>query len=91
LIDNDGDDAVVGRFAGKDDGATFKLASFGKDYFYQIRYFADVTTGAARGGNDVLLTVVPEPHAALLAIGAGLGASRMRRRKAAFGGGFRRP
>lgn len=68
LIDNRGDEAVMGRFADLPDGAWFTESYAGDSYIFQINYFG-------YSGNDVVLTMtgtepIPVPAAALL-VGVG--------------------
>lgn len=68
IIQNDGGDAISGIFAGLNEGAIFTQAG----QQFQISYLGGT-------GNDVLLTVVPEPHGAVL-LGFGLSILAGRRR-----------
>ena len=72
IIANDESDVVVGWFAGLEEGSYLHVA--GSDYPFRISY-------AGGDGNDVVLTVVPEPATmAMLGIGV-LGLLARRRRK----------
>ena len=83
LIDNDGTDPIalsaVGRFTYNstplNEGAVFTATSGPFSQVFQITY-----AGGA-GGNDVLLSAVPEPGAAALMIGAAGVFCGLRRRR----------
>ena len=74
ILDNQGGDAVSGNFLGRAEGDRFYLEYDGRDYQFEITY-----QGGA-GGNDVLLTVVPEPGALVLLLAGGIAFLLMRRR-----------
>ncbi len=80
LFVNDGSDAVSGNFIGMPEGSIFTPA--GGDTTVLLTYQANVDAGSV--GNDVALTVVPEPSTLILAmlgfLGPGLFARRRRRR-----------
>jgi len=73
---NDGTDPITGTFAGLAEGSSIP-AGMGS---LTITYFANADGGSL--GNDVRLTYVPEPSAALLAGAAALLAAGRRRRVA---------
>ena len=85
FLRNDGVDAITGAFANLPQGGLLNLASSidGRSYSFQISYLANADADAATGGNDVLLTAVPEPAATtslLLASMAGFLSRRRGRR-----------
>ena len=70
IILNDGDDKILGQFDGIDPGQAITIDSRN---FY-VYYEADYDTGLLSGGNDVLLTSVPEPSTFAMLLGlAGVG------------------
>ena len=83
---NDGGDAITGTFANASLGSPFApfypaaegFVTLGGQEF-AIYYNADHGTNAVTGGNDLLLSAVPEPAAAALLLLAALGATRRRR------------
>lgn len=73
--------ATTGFFSGRAGGSTVVLGV----NEYRIDYEGDAATGALAGGNDVLLTVVPEPSSAIALLGglaSLVGLQRLRRRRA---------
>lgn len=75
---NDGTDAITGTFTGLPEGAA--IPTGGGDWWV-ISYLGNGDAGSL--ANDVKLTYVPEPSAALLAAGTGLIALARRRRRVA--------
>lgn len=83
---NDGTDAITGTFAnavpGSPSAAQYPAAggfvTFGGQEF-AIFYNADYDSDSVTGGNDLLLSAVPEPTTAALLLLAALGATRRRR------------
>ena len=70
IIDNTGSGATSGYFTGLADGSSFDVN--GQKYY--IYYNADHDSYALAGGNDVLLTSVPEPTTLAMLLGlAGIG------------------
>ncbi|HEV2296548.1 MAG TPA: autotransporter-associated beta strand repeat-containing protein [Tepidisphaeraceae bacterium] len=85
ILVNDAADVITGQFAGLPQGGLLNLTSStdGHWYSFRISYVGNADANAATGGNDVLLTAVPEPAAAttlLLASMAGLLSRRRGRR-----------
>ncbi|MFA4943069.1 MAG: autotransporter-associated beta strand repeat-containing protein [Lentisphaeria bacterium] len=81
LISNDGTDAISGVFTKLDGTAT--TLSEGSEFAWnsqqwKITYLADYNTGFT-GGNDLAITVVPEPAALALLLVGGVGLLRRRR------------
>ncbi len=67
LLVNDGADLVDGIFADLLEGAVFTASGPSHDYMLQISYFANVDGGSI--GNDIVVTVVPEPSTVALFAG----------------------
>ncbi|HVM59800.1 MAG TPA: PEP-CTERM sorting domain-containing protein [Verrucomicrobiae bacterium] len=66
ILDNSGSQAIGGTFAAASEGST---NDFGSGVLFAITYAGN---GPSGGGNDILLTVVPEPTTwVLLALGCG--------------------
>ena len=81
LWTNDGSDAFGGTFGGLPEGGTLSVLDTPDPAdFWQISYAENAMAGSS--GNDISLTYVPEPSAALSA-GAALAALGMRRRRRA--------
>jgi hypothetical protein len=80
---NDGADAVNGTFSNLADGDQFAVGSGAGATALRISYFGDSATNAFTGGNDIVLSVIPEP-ASLTSLVGGLGLllglRRLRRR-----------
>lgn len=76
ILLNDGTDAISGTFTGLAEGAS--VGTFA-GFDWKIGYTGDSVGGTFTGGNDVVLSVIPEPSAALLG-GIGLLALLRRRR-----------
>ncbi len=87
LILNDGNDSIVGGFANvvetSPSAVLFPDAdgfiTFG-DQEFAVFYGADHTTNSFTGGNDLLLSAIPEPGTTALLLLAGLAAGTRRRR-----------
>lgn len=62
LVLNDGTDPVIGTFAGLPQNALFSIGGFG----YQISYQGNSSTGQLTGGNDIVISAVPEPISLVL-------------------------
>ena len=70
IIDNTGSGTTSGYFTGLDDGSSVDVN--GRRFY--VYYNADHDTAALLGGNDVLLTSVPEPSTLAMLLGlAGIG------------------
>lgn len=67
LFVNDGTDPVDGIFSGLAEDAVFTVPGPSGSYMLTISYFANVDGGSI--GNDVVLTVVPEPSTFVLFAG----------------------
>jgi hypothetical protein len=75
LINNEGSGTLLGQFAGLADDAPLDIAG----RTFHIRYGADFATANLAGGNDVVLTTVPEPSLTMVLL-AGLACLVGRRR-----------
>jgi hypothetical protein len=65
ILENDGVDPIVGLFA---QGAQVSDTFAGQTYLFSINYHADADGGGVNGGNDIVLSSVPEPSPAMLAL-----------------------
>jgi autotransporter-associated beta strand protein len=74
IVANDGSDAVTGTFA--------SITGLPSGYVATVDYAFTGTDSAGRvgNGNDIAVTITPEPSAAVLALAGGLMAIRRRRR-----------
>ncbi|MEO8353567.1 MAG: PEP-CTERM sorting domain-containing protein, partial [Chthoniobacteraceae bacterium] len=72
ILNNDGADSVMGTFA---QGSTVTAGS----QIFAISYAANSGTNSFTGGNDIALTLIPEPSTASLAIVAAVGIGLRRR------------
>ncbi len=79
IVRNDSVDALTGTFLGLSEGSHV-YAGNGQDY--TISYFGDFASLSPTGGNDVVLTAVPEPGSVVMLIG-GLAIFGVRRRRQA--------
>ena len=78
-IINDGSDAITGTFNGIANGGSV-FAPSGQEYI--VNYFGDSIGGTVIGGNDLVLTAVPEPASVTLLLGGLAMLAGRRRRKA---------
>jgi autotransporter-associated beta strand protein len=62
ILLNDGADTITGTYNGLAQGATFSSGG----YDWSISYTADSAGNSFLGGNDIALTIIPEPKTALL-------------------------
>ncbi len=80
---NDGTDAIGGTFLNLPDGAQFAVGTGAAATSLRISYFGDAATNAFTGGNDLVLSVIPEPGSLTSLVGGLgmlLGLRRLRRR-----------
>jgi autotransporter-associated beta strand protein len=77
IVRNDGNDALSGTFLGLPEGGNV-FAAGGQRYV--ISYAGNFDTLSATGGNDVVLTAIPEPGSMAMLLG-GLGLLCARRRR----------
>jgi autotransporter-associated beta strand protein len=56
LLENDGNDPINGAFSNAPDGGIFSMGGVS----FMVSYAGDSATGGTSGGNDLVLTVVPQ-------------------------------